>query len=159
MAVRVIRYVFCVGVCLLAGWVSGYVSGSGSDGWYGSLDKPWFTPPGWVFGVVWPILYAMMGIAAAMVWERGFRLPTVRLALAAFGVQLLLNLIWSPIFFGMHRIGLALVDIFLLWIAIAVCAAMFWKVRPVAAVLMLPYLAWVSFAVVLNFTFWKGGIL
>jgi benzodiazapine receptor len=143
-------------LCLAVGSISGYLSGSsGTNAWYQSLNKPVFTPPGWVFGAVWPILYILMGIACGLVWSKGLSQKAVSLAIVAFAVQLFLNGLWTPLFFGMHRIDLALLEVILLWVAIAVTEALFWKVRPAAAILLWPYLAWVGFAIALNAMFWK----
>jgi tryptophan-rich sensory protein len=119
--------------------------------WYPTIAKPAWTPPSWLFGPVWTILYAMMGVAAWLVWRRvGWSG-----ALVWFGVQLALNATWSPVFFGLHRIGLALVNIGLLWLAIARTTIAFWRVMPMAGWLFVPYLAWVSFATALNFAIWQ----
>ncbi len=122
--------------------------------WYNSLPKPWFTPPSWFFGPAWTILYVLMAVAAVLVWRskengRGDR----RKALVAFVVQLALNLAWTPLFFGLHRPDLAFVDIVLLWLAIVATIVLFSRVRRAAAWLLAPYLAWVSFALVLNAAF------
>ena len=122
--------------------------------WYLSLDKPVWTPPGWIFPPVWTALYAMMGIAAWLAWkERGWRRAAIPLSI--FIVQLLLNAAWSWLFFGLHRPGLALLDIIALWIGILATVIAFWRVRPAAGALLIPYLAWVSFATVLNAEIWR----
>lgn len=124
------------------------------ENWYEQLNKPSWNPPGWVFGPVWTTLYLLMGIAAWLVWKRaGFR--GARTTLIVFAIQLLLNAAWSPLFFGAKRPDLALIDIVLLWLAIAATLVCFWRVRPVAAMLLAPYLAWVSFALILNFALWQ----
>ncbi len=124
------------------------------DAWYAALRKPSWNPPGWVFGPVWTVLYTMMAVSAWMVWRRGgWRVQ--RGLLMMFLVQLALNAAWTPLFFGLHRPGLALVDIVLLWIAIAMTVSSFKQVHRRAAWMLLPYLAWVSFATVLNFTLWR----
>ena len=130
----------------------GFASGPGE--WYAQLQKPSWNPPGWVFGPVWTALYAMMGVAAWMIWRRGgFRVQ--RLPLALFLAQLALNAAWTPLFFGLHQPGLAFLDIALLWLAIIATIAAFWRVQRTAAALLVPYLAWVSFATFLNFTIWR----
>ena len=123
------------------------------DSWYQEIGKPSWTPPGWIFGPVWTFLYASMGVAAWLVWlERDKRISTP--ALGAYILQLLLNGVWSWVFFGLHLIGLALVDLILMWIFIVVTTILFWKVRTAAGILLLPYLAWVTFAGILNYTIW-----
>jgi tryptophan-rich sensory protein len=124
------------------------------DGWYAALNKPSWNPPSWLFGPVWTLLYIMMAIAAWLVWRKG-GWTLQRWPLGLFVIQWLLNAIWTPLFFGMHLIGLALVDIVLLWIAIVATLAAFWRVSKPAAWLLVPYLAWVSFATALNFAIWQ----
>jgi tryptophan-rich sensory protein len=136
----------------LLGGLSGWLSNSGyGNHWFDALRKPSFMPPGWAFGVVWPILYALLGIAFAMVLaepESDRRRP----ALVLFLVQLALNLAWSPIFFAAHDIALAKWVIFLMAIATAVAAGQFLRIRKAAGLLMVPYLAWLIFAAMLNAT-------
>jgi benzodiazapine receptor len=131
---------------VVVGFVMGIVSNSGfANGWYADLAKPSFQPPGWAFGVVWTTLYTMMGIVlnAPPSAERSR-------GLALFGAQLVLNFAWSPIFFGAHRIDLALVTILLTNALVTATIISFWRVRPLAAALLLPYLAWLCLATALN---------
>lgn len=123
--------------------------------WYAGLEKPSFNPPNWIFGPVWTLLYAMMALAAWLVWLRRGAEGPVLPALLLFGLQLLLNALWSWLFFGMHAMGLAFVDIVVLWCAIVATLALFWRIHRVAGALLLPYLAWVSFAALLNFSLWQ----
>jgi translocator protein len=117
--------------------------------WYGTLARPAWAPPAWVFGPVWTVLYGLMAVAAWLVWrERG--LAGARGALGLYAVQLALNAAWTPIFFGLRLPGLALLELGVLWVAIVATTVAFWRIRRVAAVLLLPYLAWVSFAAALN---------
>lgn len=123
---------------------------------YAGLVQPSWAPPASVFGPVWTILYALMAIAAWLVWrERAFNRDNVVLALGFFVAQLLLNALWSWLFFAWHEGALAFVDIIALWMLIVVTLVLFWRVHPVAGVLLLPYLIWVSFAAALNFTTWR----
>ncbi len=144
---------FLVPAVLLLGYLSGQAGGeAGTDPWFIALDKPAIFPPPAAFGIVWTILYAMMGLAAAMVcaaWGSRYRMP----AILAFVVQLLVNLAWSPMFFGEHEMTFALYVILVLDVAVIVTIALFWQVRRVAAWLLLPYLAWILFATVLNYEF------
>lgn len=142
---------FVVPAVMLLGWLSGIVSGSGSDNaWYQELVKPDLQPPGWVFGVVWPVLYFMTGIAFAIVLNaRGA--PQRGLAIGLFMAQFAVNLFWSPLFFGKHEVSTAFYVILLMF-ALAVAATfIFARVRKAAAWLMVPYLAWLSFAAGLNY--------
>ncbi|WP_247881167.1 TspO/MBR family protein [Skermanella sp. TT6] len=123
------------------------------DGWYAGLEKPWFNPPDWLFGPVWTVLYGMMAVAGWLVWrDRG--LAGARGPLLLFGLQLGLNILWSLIFFGMQQPGLAFAEISALWIAVAATMVAFWRVRPLAGWLFVPYLLWVSYAAVLNASVW-----
>jgi len=124
------------------------------SGWYGLLQKPSFNPPGWIFGPVWTVLYILMAVSAWLVWEKAGQAP-VKVALSLFFVQLLLNVTWSLLFFGMGRPDLAFAEILVLWALILTVTLLFYRIRPAASLLMLPYLAWVSFAVVLNGFIWR----
>jgi tryptophan-rich sensory protein len=118
------------------------------------LAKPAWTPPGWVFGPAWTLLYMLMALAAWQVWRRRSAMD-VRMPLALFAIQLALNLAWTPIFFGMRRPGLALVEIVLMLAVILATTASFVRVSRTAALLMLPYCAWVCFATALNWAIWR----
>lgn len=137
---------------LLAGAVGSVFTARSVTTWYVTLDKPSFNPPAAVFGPVWTVLYVMMGIALFLVWRRGVALAPVRLGLVVFAVQMVLNTLWSVAFFGMRSPLAAAVIIVALWIAILASIAVFSRVSHWAAVLLLPYLLWVSFATVLNFS-------
>jgi benzodiazapine receptor len=118
--------------------------------WYVFLNKPIFTPPGWVFGPVWVALYLLMGVAAYLTYKEGFNKKEVRSALSVFACQLCLNAAWSIVFFGLHSIAGGLAFIILLWLAIALNLILFYRISRTAGLLMVPYLAWVTFASVLN---------
>jgi tryptophan-rich sensory protein len=131
--------------------IGGLFTASSVGTWYEGLAKPSWRPPNWLFGPVWTILYAMMAVSAWLVWKKaGFGS-----ALLMFAAQLLINGIWSPVFFGAQSLGGGLVVIVALWFAIVGTIAMFWPVSLAAALLLLPYLAWVSFATVLNAAIWR----
>ena len=122
--------------------------------WYTTLNKPSWTPPGWLFGPVWTALYAMIGVSAWLVWKQ-HGADAIRWALVLWVVQLALNAAWSPVFFGAHRLGAALVVIVAMWLAIAATIVAFWPLHRFAAWLLVPYLAWVSFATALNAAIWR----
>lgn len=122
--------------------------------WYAALNKPTWNPPSWIFGPVWSTLYLMMAVAAWLVWQRG-GIAAQRRALGLFLTQLALNALWTPLFFGLRQPGLAFAEILLLWLAILATLLAFRRVNRVAAWLLVPYLAWVSFAAVLNGTLWR----
>ncbi len=126
--------------------------------WYASLKKPAWNPPGWVFGPVWTALYTMMAVAAWLVWRRG-GFVAQRQPLLLFLGQLALNAAWTPLFFGWHWPGVAFAEIMLLWLAIGATLFRFRAVSHIAAGLLAPYWAWVSFAAVLNFTLWRLNTL
>lgn len=123
-------------------------------GWYQSLEKPTWTPPSGLFGPVWTLLYILMGVAAWLVWRRG-GWAEQRGALTLWLIQLALNATWSLLFFGMRSPTLGLGEIVLLWLAILATLIAFWKVSAAAGGLLVPYLAWVTFATALNFAIWR----
>ncbi|MDE1925450.1 MAG: tryptophan-rich sensory protein [Patescibacteria group bacterium] len=133
-----------------AGLVGAFFVGN-IDAWYDLLNKPFFSPPNWLFGPVWTLLYLLMGIAAYVVWRE---LEEGKAAMRVYWVQLLANAVWTPIFFGLHNVALALADILLLLILIIATMIAFARVRGTAAILLIPYVAWVSFAAILNFAIW-----
>lgn len=136
--------------CFSAGMIGAAFTVPAIPGWYASLHKPAWTPPSWLFGPVWSVLYVMMGTSVWLVWER-VGPAGAPLAFVAFGAQLVLNAGWSVIFFGMRRPMAAFVDILCLWAAIACTIWLFAQVDMVAAALLMPYLAWVTFAAALNY--------
>ena len=138
-------------ICFLAATVAGFFM---PGEWYAQLKKPSWNPPSWIFAPVWTALYTMMAVAAWLVWRRG-GFAARRAALGLFLLQLLCNGLWSWLFFGLHRPALALVDIASLWLALLATTVVFWRVRLVAGLLLVPYLAWVSFASALNFALWR----
>ena len=151
---RWIGLVIFIAVCLGAGGLGAIATTPEIEGWYRTIEKPSWNPPDWIFGPVWTTLFILMAVAAWFVWRSaGFAAAAMPLTL--FAVQLVLNIAWSWIFFGLHQPGWAFAEIVLLWLAIAATTATFFRSSPLAGWLMLPYLAWVSFAAVLNFTIWR----
>jgi len=141
-------------ICLGAGGLGAIATTPEIDGWYKTIAKPPWNPPDYVFGPVWTTLYVMMAIAAWLVWKpAGFQAAKGPLML--FAVQLVLNVAWSWIFFGLHQPGRAFAEIMILWLAIAATMKSFFRRSPVAGSLLVPYLAWVSFAMTLNFAIWR----
>lgn len=136
--------------CLLLGTSSGLVTVSEIGSWYAGINKPTWNPPSWLFGPVWTLLYILMGVAAALVWHaKNTGTPK---ALQIFVIQFVLNLAWSPLFFYFHLIGLALVEMLVMWVLIIITIKQFYAIHKVAAYLLIPYLAWVSFATFLTAT-------
>ena len=144
---------FCV-ASFAAAAIGGTATGGSVRDWYPTLAKPAWNPPAWLFGPVWTVLYIAMAVAAWWVWQRA-GWAGARWALTLFFVQLAVNAAWSVIFFGLRNPGAAFAEIVVLWGTIVATTLLFWKISPAAGWLFLPYLAWVSFAAVLNFTIWR----
>jgi len=142
---------------LVASFATGAIGGLASinaAGFYGQLVQPPWAPPAWLFGPVWSVLFVLIGIAAWLVWrEHGFR--NARPALTLYATQLVVNALWTWLFFAWHQGAVAFAEITLLWLLIAANIAMFWRLHRSAALLLAPYLAWVSFAAALNFALWR----
>lgn len=141
-------------LCFAAAGTAAFVS---IDGWYAALQKPSWNPPPWVFGPAWTVLYFCMAVAAWLVWREG-GWKTQGRALGLFLVQWALNALWTPIFFGLHRPGLAFAEIVILWLLLAATLAAFWRINKAAGALLVPYLTWVSFAAALNFAIWRLNV-
>jgi benzodiazapine receptor len=148
------QLLFAIVVSELAGVVGSVFTVSAIPTWYAGLAKPAFNPPAWIFGPVWTTLYALMGIAAFLIWRAGSSRKDVKIALSVFGGQLILNALWSIIFFGLHAPGAAFAEIIVLWAAIAFTITVFFKISRPAAYLLAPYILWVSFAAYLNYAIW-----
>jgi tryptophan-rich sensory protein len=146
--------VVLLAVCLGAELVAGLLTNLSVRDWYLTLRKPEWTPPGWLFGPVWTYLYLSMGVAAWLVWERR-TLCNIRTAMSLFAIQLLLNVVWSGLFFGLQMPMIAFWEIVLLWLAILGALLSFWRIRRLAALLMIPYLVWVTYASALTLAIWK----
>ncbi len=138
----------------LAGIIGSVFTVSSVTSWYATLAKPALNPPGWIFGPVWTTLYALMGIAAYLIYKRGWKYSGVKTALSVFGLQLVLNTLWSIVFFGLQSPGWALVNIGAMWLAIVWTMFLFSKISKPAVWLLVPYILWVSFASYLNFMIW-----
>lgn len=154
MNIHVGKLILSIGICQLAGLIGGLWTRESVGTWYATIEKPAFTPPGWVFGPVWISLYIMMGIALYLVWRSSSVHSPKTLAFVAFGAQLVLNTLWSYFFFYLKNPLAGLVEIVILWIAILLTIVLFYQIRKGAAFLMVPYLLWVSFAAVLNASIW-----
>jgi translocator protein len=144
-----------VAVSAAPGALGSLATAGGGSEWYQALDKPAFTPPDWVFGPVWSTLYVLTGVAAWLVWRRRRERPGAGAAFAAFGAQLALNAAWTPVFFGLEAPGPAILVIVALWLALAETIRRFRHFSAAAALLLAPYLAWVTFAAALNVEIWR----
>lgn len=151
---KAISLIVSVLVAQSAGIIGSFSTASSVRTWYVDLTKPSWNPPSWLFGPVWITLYTMMGVASYLVWLQKDA-PGAKLALWFYAVQLVLNALWSILFFGAKNPGLALAEISVLLVFILITTFLFWKINTWAGILMLPYIAWVSFATFLNYTILK----
>jgi translocator protein len=140
---------------LAAGGLGAIATASSIPTWYRTLSKPPWNPPAGVFAPVWTLLYILMGVALFLIWRQGWSAPGVRTAVLLFAAQLVFNLLWSVVFFGLHTTGGGLVIIVILWLLIVATIVAFFRLNAVSGALMLPYIAWVTFASVLNATIWS----
>ncbi|KAJ7513914.1 hypothetical protein O6H91_23G048700 [Diphasiastrum complanatum] len=145
--------ILAIAIPVAAGFAVATLGGGGDSDWYRSLDKPPWTPPNWVFPVMWTALYILMGVASWLVWKQG-GFKAQGLPLGFYIAQLVLNLLWTPLFFGLHRFALAFAGIVLLWVVILVTIVLFWHVNHNAAYLLLPYIIWVTLAASINLYIW-----
>lgn len=150
----VVLLIFCIVISELAGIIGSIFTFNAIPTWYATLNKPAFSPPNWLFGPVWTTLYLLMGISLFLVLRKGFKKKGVRAASIIFGIQLMLNALWSIIFFGLGNIGFAFFWILLLWFFILLTMIEFYRISKPASFLLLPYILWVSFASALNFAVW-----
>lgn len=156
-ASKIFKLILAVAVCQGAGLAGSLFTAPAIEGWYASLEKPSFNPPNWVFAPVWTMLFLLMGVSLYLVWSRqaesrGVMGKKKRTALLIFAVQLALNIFWSILFFGLQAPMYAFVEIIILWLAIFLTVVSFFRISKLAAYLLLPYILWVSFAVVLNYS-------
>ncbi|MGC9113644.1 MAG: TspO/MBR family protein [Candidatus Micrarchaeia archaeon] len=140
--------------CLGAGFVGSVFTIPAITGWYAAINKPWFTPPDWLFGPAWTFLFILMAFALFFVWRKGFAEKNVKTAVALFALQLVLNVLWSLAFFGLQSPALGFAVIIALWLSIFATITYFRKVSRSAGLLLAPYIAWVSFAACLNLAVW-----
>ena len=147
--IQIGKLLIAVLICEGVGILGSFTTISSIQNWYQFLNKPPFNPPSWIFGPVWKFLYLLMGISLYMIWARKGK------HLTFFWIQLILNAIWSFLFFGLHSPTLALIDIVVLLIAIIITIKAFYKIYKLAGLILLPYLVWVSFATILNFYIWR----
>lgn len=145
-------FIICLIIPLSIGAVGGFFTMEAVKTWYTTLNKPSFNPPNYLFGPVWTSLYAIMGFASYLVWKNRKTTKNYTLAVSVYFVQLILNLMWSFIFFYQQQIGLALIEIIILLVAIIVNSVLFYKINKVAGLLYIPYILWVSFATLLTYS-------
>ena len=149
------KFIISILLPMIIGGISGSFTSASINTWYVTLNKPWFNPPNWIFAPVWTLLYLIMGIAFYIIWKSEAVNAVKQTAVILFAAQLLANFLWSLIFFYLKQPGWAMLDIILMWILIVATIFSFGKISSTAAWLMLPYICWVSFAMILNFYLWK----
>lgn len=154
MKIDFVKLVVSIVLCELIGSIGSIFTAPSIPNWYASLTKPWFTPPNWVFAPVWITLFLLMGIALYLVWNKGLEKKEVKLAVSVFGVQFILNVLWSLLFFGLQSPFYAFIEIIILWIVILVTIIKFYQISRPAAVILLPYIIWVTIAASLNYYVW-----
>ena len=147
-----VRLAISLMIPLAAGFIGSIATARSVTTWFATLEKPAFSPPNWLFGPVWTALYVLMGIALFLVWSKGLAFPRVRAGLILFGIQMGLNVLWSIAFFGLRSPLAGLVVIAALWLAIVVTIVVFFRIGLAPGLLLVPYILWVSFASVLNFS-------
>lgn len=152
---KTMKILVMVATCLAVGYFSSLVTRDSVDSWYPTIHKPAFNPPNWIFAPVWSLLYILMGIAAGLVWSKiDTQTETVKKGLTFFAIQLGLNALWSYLFFGLHNVLLALIEIVILWLMIFETYKQFDKVNKPAGYMLIPYLLWVGYAFLLNAAIW-----
>lgn len=151
---KILKLVFCVFTCQAVGFLGSFFTLSAIPSWYARLVKPPLNPPNQIFGPVWIILYLLMAISVYLIWEKGRDKQEIKVALELFALQLFLNAVWSPIFFGVKEPMAGLLVIILLWITLLETIVKFAKISTAAGALLIPYILWISFAVYLNAGIW-----
>jgi len=149
---KILKLVVSILVCQAAGLVGSLFTSPAISSWYATIQKPSFNPPNWVFAPVWTLLFLLMGVSLYLVWSKGLGDKKTKIAVFIFAFQLLLNILWSILFFGLQSPLYAFIEIIILWLAILFTIISFYKISKPAAYLLLPYILWVSFASILNFS-------
>ncbi len=155
MGFNLLKLLFSIIICEAVGIFGAIFTTPAIPTWYAKLNKPSFSPPNWVFGPVWTLLYGLMGASAYLIWQQGIEKPAVKSALFIFTLQLILNFLWSFFFFKLQSPLYALIEILLLWILILATIISFYQINKLAGLILVPYLLWVSFATLLNYYIFK----
>jgi benzodiazapine receptor len=150
-----LKLLISISICQTAGIVGSIFTTPAINSWYVFLKKPAFQPPSWLFGPVWIILYTLMGVVFYQIWQLGWGKEIIKKTMLIFIFNLVINSLWSVLFFGLKSPLLALVDIILLWLVILTLIVQFWSLKKEASYLFIPYFTWVSFATLLNFSIWQ----
>lgn len=151
---KLIKFIAIIILCEVIGAVGSIFTIPSISSWYASIQKPSFTPPNWVFGPVWTSLFFLMGVSLYLVLDKGLKNRNSKFAVSVFGVQFVLNVLWSFLFFGLHNPFLAFIEIIFLWFSILATIILFYRVSPKAGLLLIPYILWVSLASFLNYSVW-----
>jgi benzodiazapine receptor len=154
----IIKLIVSISICQIAGIIGSIFTSPSIPGWYADLQKPPFNPPNWIFAPVWFLLFTLMGISLYLILKENLNDNTVKIGIAIFSFQLILNIGWSFLFFSLQNILYALFEIIILWFAILLTISQFWKINKKSSYLLIPYLLWVTFAAILNFTIWRLNI-
>lgn len=152
MKINLIKLVISIVICQLAGVVGSIFTYTAISEWYPTLIKPWWTPPNWLFAPVWITLFTLMGISLYIVWDKGLEKKEVKTAVSIFSVQLILNILWSVIFFGLKSPLFGFIEIVILWIAILFTMIKFYRISRASSYILIPYIVWVTIAAFLNFS-------
>lgn len=155
LTAKILKFLFAIIICFAAAGIGSLLTTPSIPTWYAGLAKPFFNPPNWIFGPVWTILYLLMAVSLYLILSKGIKDKDAKRAMILFFIQIFLNVAWSFLFFFMHNPMFALLDIIVLWMAIFFTILQFEKVNKLAAYLFIPYLLWVSFASILNFSIWQ----
>lgn len=155
---NILIFIASIVICQMAGIIGSIFTTPAIPTWYANINKPTFRPPNWVFAPVWTTLFLLMGIALFLIWRKGLDKKENRIAFSIFIFQLILNTLWSVLFFGLESPFAAFIEIIFLWAAILASIILFFRVSKIAAYLLIPYILWVSFASFLNFTIWRLNI-
>jgi translocator protein len=151
--IDILKLIISIVICQMAGGIGALFNIKAIPGWYRKIKKSRLNPPNKVFGPVWTILYLLMGVSLYLIW--GARYSLLSFPIIIFGIQLILNILWSAIFFGAKRPGFAFIEIILLWISIMATIIVLYPISHLASYLLIPYLLWVSFASIINFDIWR----
>ena len=150
-----VKLIIAIAIPVAVGAISGLFTTAEIPGWYQTINKPSWNPPSWIFGPVWTTLYILMGISLFLIWKSDANEHVKKTAISLFAIQLIFNFFWSFIFFKQHQIGWAFAEIIVMWIFILLTIFAFAPINKVAAWLLVPYISWVSFASILNYTIWR----
>jgi len=153
--IKILKLIISILICQGAGAIGSLFTSPAISTWYATIQKPSFNPPNWIFAPVWTLLFLLMGISLYLIWSKGFKDKEIKTAIFIFFAQLILNIFWSILFFGLQSPLYAFIEIIILWVAILFTIISFYKISKTAAFLLLPYILWVSFAGYLNYSIWN----